>query len=167
MQAHPSKDTSCTEVFNFKTASAVDSCQARFAVSWQAHLRVSRFGDLSNDKTWSSTFASTTLSAPPGHRAIWDNAYVARLTGESSSLMVYKNSVEEKRMQAHPSNDTSRMGVFNFKMSSDVDLWLARFPTSSQVDFRTFRLDDSSNTPTRPSVSARTTALAPGTHRAS
>jgi hypothetical protein len=94
MQAYSSKDTSCTEGFNFKMAGAVDSWKARFPVSSQAHLRVSGFGDSSNRGTWSSAFAPTISFAPSSHRTISENVHVAR----KFSLTIHEFCAEEKTM---------------------------------------------------------------------
>jgi hypothetical protein len=70
VQTHPSMDTSCTEGYTFKMAGAVKLWRAVFPISAQAHFRVSEFGDSSNSKTWSSTFASITAFTPSTDRAI-------------------------------------------------------------------------------------------------
>jgi hypothetical protein len=143
-------------------AGAVDSWKARFAVSTQAHVRMCRFGDWSNRRTWSNTFASITAFAPSSHRVIWDNAYVA---SENSLLMIHKNGVEEETMWAYPSKDTSCTEGFNFKTAGAVDSCLATRPTSSLADSRVSGFGDSSNLKMWSSAFASTTPFAPSTHR--
>jgi hypothetical protein len=91
---------------------------------------------------------------------------VTQGTKKSSSLTIHEEGIEGETMQTHPNKDTSTTEGFNFKMADAVDLWLARFPDSSQAHLRVSGLGDSSNGKTWSSAFASTTAFAPSSQRA-
>jgi hypothetical protein len=67
---HCSRNSRWGMGFSCKIAGAVAPWLASPCTRTQAQFRVSGFGDLSNGRTWSNTFASTTAFAPSTHRAI-------------------------------------------------------------------------------------------------